>query len=284
MAYRVTNLFNLGKQGYSITFFHSLVGDINQGLLNDGASLGRALQDAMVPAVSWEATRFQSIEAPRRTRLVRVVGGQANLTSTSARDVTNTAWLVDVRSIDGLVRRQFWLRGVPDAQTEFDVGLNIWLPNPKLTRNFDTIKTLLTAPNSPWRIPHVRPVDGLDTSTKLVSSAATTGLNKVSLVLVGANPFDPFNDDIIVAGFKKPNSYINGVYRKRTWALGVGSVVELPRTALAGLAFVPTSTVTVRRRIYDYVQIGLFQTVEPRSRRTGRAFFVPLGRRSAVQR
>ena len=130
---------------------------------------------------------------------------------------------------------------------------------------------------NPWRIQRVLPKTDPATKPERVASIATDIINQVELTLQNA-PVWNIDGSIIVSGFSRKFAFLNGTYSYSQWKQN-GAVITLNKVANVLITQQPLIKLRVRMKINSYEPITDLTPVRVGSRRTGRAFFVPAGRR-----
>lgn len=218
--------------------------------------------------------RLSDLSNPRNT-FVRTYA-KVN-TSGLLPDTASNAWLADVRGVNGIGRRQLWLRCIPDAWIAWDSENERFSPTGPLLLALQGYIGLLTQP--PWAI---------RTVTSLTQSAAKARITSIANGALGGtdlnSPVAPVvaTSGIIVSGFRKPLGTLNGTYDPNSGFTTTGTGLLLvnktvPNSAIASYV----GGAWIRQLAFGFQNIGQIDLIQPRERKVGRAFFVPRGRRLA---
>ena len=278
MPFKFTMFFNFGGSGFSETWYNTQSGNIsslNPAPFDQLAEARDALCAAQVNLVGYRITDMTN---PRQTytRNYPPVTG-----ATAAPDTISNAQLAIVHGANGVGRRQFWMRGMVDDWTEYDLTTSSWKVIPAFQTRYQNFVSRLTNVQNGWAIQTIQPRKG-GTGLQIVDHiTAQAGTSSALLSVPDGSIYNSLN--IIVSGFKKPLSRLNGTYIYPTGYNWGATTIQLPQkfiTAAQATAY-PTSTASVRTRVTALTNITQLQLDAPRSRRCGRAFFVPRGRRSA---
>lgn len=274
MPFKFTMLINFQGQGFSETWYHTGSGSLSavpQADLDTLLSARNRLTAASVKLVGW---RLSDVANPRLTKT-----GTCNFSAGgSPPDVPTNAWLATVRGPDGQGRRQWWIRGVPDAAIVWDDKQLAFKPTGTFKSNYDAYVAIVT--KSPWAIKVVTP---LKTSTKKgkVTGLTINAVGSVRLVGQGGT-FAPLTKTapVIVTGFKSQLAHLNGVYQAETAAEIADTSIDLLNQSAVGTAVEGYRLGAFARTAeYQYITPNNVSLVSPRERKIGRAFFVPAGRR-----
>lgn len=278
MAYRVSFLYNLSGQGWSINLYYQAT----LTLPTDGTlpppvkSLGDALWAITANPVNWVGTRVADIDNPRRT--IVVAGNNVQAPGNTPPDYVTNAALAIVKGVGNVGTRQFWLRGVRDEDIFYDDKLNIFDFGANLRGKWSTVRGILLGDS--WCLRTVNP-GGIKNGAKPITGVSNNaGGNQTILI---PNAFAPaVTDTIIVGGFKKPMSFLNGTYQPGTgWSPGpTGNVLINNKQVTPSMIVNYPGTASIRTATKTLTRIGSANLEFVRERRTGRAFFVPAGRRS----
>jgi hypothetical protein len=272
--YKVTILWNFQGSGFSESWYYNITSSLGPTDLATIDAMATTRNMLTASSVNMVAYRVSDVSNPRQTIVkdfATVVG------SSSTPDVVTNSWLAMARGPAGQGRRQFWMRGIADAWIQWDTTRAQWKLVPTFKRNFDAFVAVIT--KTPWSMRVVggaRPGGG-GVAVQSVAPNNTNG--SAVLTLAGAPPAAPAT--IIVGGFRKPLSKLNGTYIYPTgYAAGSTSVTLRTRTVTSLEANTYITGAQVRAQTFSYVTPSTVQLISPRERRVGRAFFVPRGRRS----
>jgi len=233
-----------------------------------------ALLSVQAVALGW---RLTDIDNPRIGQL-RLFPKTAQ--SQENPDVPTTAWLCIAKGANGVGHRQLWLRGAADDSVAWESAGNHFTRSPLFDRNLTTYINVLKAQALAWSIRSIasrkEQAGALYNVTAVTPSATVNGT-----LLVGLNVLNPLLP-IIVSGFKKPLSVLNGTYLPNSgWNVAptgvnlIGKVV--PNVAAAGY---PGGAQT-RNQQTTLVKVKDIEVEFARERKVGRGFFQLRGRRAA---
>lgn len=269
--FQCSMLFNAQKQGWSENWW--LTAATHAAAQTATLALAGARQLMLAKTVTIEAVRT-SDTAVLGDSLVALapsvpVGGAA---PALAKDNPGNAWLSRVNS-GPQYRRQLWLRGAPDDWMVFDdvTGL-AKIPDP-LNKAFTAYMAVLT--NKKFAI---RALDKAQARTiiQTFTPDAPSGLIKVTAPTHGLNELDQVR---IKGALGIGTKILNGVFRIQGRTADT-FLIPLPLAALAGVNYV-TLSARVQKRAYLLQTVTDGVILRPGLRKTGRAFFVPRGRRRA---
>jgi len=286
-AYKVVILYNLEGQGWSETWYLNQVltpfppvgpggAPAIPGVISTFLKARNALNS---PAVYWIGLKLYALDATYQpTRVTWLYTNNAEGSTDASLDYPTCSWLATVRGGAGVGFRQCWLRGIPESYFAWDPDSGQFLPAGNVRNTFANFLQQLTA--GPWCIRTINSnkAGGLTPVPALISNAAN-GAVILSASPPGAGP----GAAIIVGGFKYPLQHLNGNYVYPTgYSLFTAGSVQLNQRAVTEQQIAAyNQTGTLRVRTYSLTPIAACALEFVRSRRVGRAFFVPRGRRSA---
>lgn len=276
--YKFTMLFNVSTgQGFSESWYYQSASTIGQLSLTDFDALATARDNLCASFVNLVGWRLSDTTDPRKTyvKTFTDVSQAGNIP-----DPASTAWLASARGADGVGRRQFWMRGILDSWVSFNLTTNQWNVVGGFKSKFDAFVSLLTSQGSNWRIQTITSRKQSATARGVATVAPSVSGNTTLLSLADVTPYG--STPIIVSGFKKPLSYLNGTYINGSGYdvnAGTNSIILLQRQVNANAASFFGKGGVVRTKQTTLTPITHVELVSPRSRRVGRAFFVPAGRR-----
>jgi hypothetical protein len=279
--YRVSFLINGLNRGFSESWFYNVTSAIS---LADQANIRQfafARMRLCAAGFVCVAARVSDQSNPRSTMLLEI-GNMAKADSNAeGPDVPSAAWLARCQTANG-AKRQMWLRGGDDAWIKFDQATQSFRVDPLLQQAFTAFSQFLIPsagqPAPPWCIGRIARVNAAGTDTKAAGTITTTPQNWPAIELDDI-PWVP-NTVLISSGWKKPWSFLNGTYTPNQWTNTTTQVVlQKPVTGTVILA--ASAGVRFRRRVVTMERLSSMVLVRAGGRRTGRAFFVPAGRRSS---
>lgn len=269
-TYKITFIFGADKQGWSELWYVD-ANDIQTAGLR-GLEVASSRKGLLGTGSVLEAIRV-SDEAIRNDSLIQltppVAAGPG--VGNAIRDTPGNAWLCRIQA-GALYRRQLWLRGIPDSWIVWDQTLRKYEIPAILQARFDAFRDALVAKTFRIRATEKSPtVNPLKPITAI--AADPSGVWKMTSPVHGlAN-----QDYVRISGTKGSNvKQFRGIWQ----IFGVTA-----DTFFIPLVVVPTSPVwyigggMVQRRTTSYKVIDGGTLLRPALRRTGRAFFVPAGRR-----
>jgi len=276
MTVKVTFLWNLGGSGWSTTLYNTQISQppSSNVLPPQVMAMGTALRQATEIGTNWIGTRISLVGGNRITFSQftnnPVTGGVQP-------DYVASAGMILCRGQNNVGIRQFWVHAVASDQISYSGG--VWTATGALLGYLNNIASLLSGGNGwalrtvPGRL--IGPPLAIQTVTPTVQGGGTI-LAATGFVGTPPNPY-------IVSGFKYPLQHLNGVY---TWpggytTAGGGSIVLNNRYVSTAQANSYVGGGTIRLGTPSYTNIAFAQFQFIRSRRIGRAFFVPRGRRSS---
>lgn len=275
MATKFTMYWNLGGQGWSETWYCP-----TETMPTDDKNVGK-----------YEAlynVRDQLVATPGRQIGFRITDPNGNrksiikrypLTEPSAAasiDVPTNAWLALASLAGGGGTRQFWMRGCKDSWTVYSSAASGFVPTGELLQRFADFRTAALAFPLGMRI-----LLSWDASAyhKEVVSVTPVGAG-MGVQVVLKNPTAPTaGKPLVVTGFKKPLSRLNGTYTAQRWDYTGANLTLGGVDVGANAAGQYVTGGRVRSAEYSFIQLVQLSLFEPRERRVGKAFFVPRGRR-----
>lgn len=278
MPFKFTMFFNFGGSGFSETWYNTQAGTISSLNPTPFDNLAAARDNLCASQVNLVGYRITDMANPRLTytrNYPPIVGG------TMAPDTISNAQLAIVHGSNGVGRRQFWMRGVADDWTTYNLATASWNVVPAFQGRYTTFVNLLTNANNGWAIQTVQPRKGGTNVQNVIAIVPAAGNSSANLSVADGTVYG--NNPVIVSGFKKPLSKLNGTYIYPTGYNFGTTTISLPQKTItaAQATTYPINTASVRARVTTLTLITQIQLDAPRSRRCGRAFFVPRGRRSA---
>lgn len=273
---QVTYIFNAGRQGWSETWYvqrDSLseaqlpvfdVGTARKGLLGKGATL--------------EASRISDVDVFSDSLVDTTIGNTpASSTASLVRDNPSNAWLARVNS-GTLYRRAMWLRGLPDAWVAFNSTTLLPILDPLLLSNFGLFATKVVQAGFRMR---VLDKSGATPEKGITALALDIPTNRITVTVPGHG----YNalDKVRIRKCSGTNAkQVNGLYT--VFAPTTNTFDIFPPT---GKVFLGPITYAgggvVRKQNITYPLISSLELIRPAKRDTGRAFFVPRGRRRVVR-
>lgn len=276
--YKFTMLFNTSTaQGFSETWYYNSSNTIGQLSLSDFDALAAARDNLCASFVNLVGYRISDVSDPRKTypKTFTDISQAGNVP-----DPASTAWLASARGADGVGRRQFWMRGILDSWVSFNLTTNQWNVVGGFKAKYDAFVNLLTSSGSNWRIQTITSRKASTTARSVSTVAPSTSGNTTILSVADVTNYG--STPIIVSGYKKPLSYLNGTYINGSGYdvnSGTNSIILLQRQVNANAATFFGKGGVVRTKQTTLTPITHVELIAPRSRRVGRAFFVPAGRR-----
>lgn len=198
--------------------------------------------------------------------------------STAAANMSE-GWLVRLRSAGNTMKRNFYLRGGRSPQIVTPVVNDNFTPSPLAVAAKDQLVAFCVA-NSVG----VRTAGGLNTpgnsKVKVQSLAVSTqGYLNIAGTGIGALVVDP-TLPIIVSGLKGPAATFNRTYGGQEYVRVDADTIQIQRSAsTAQVLPVYAFGGYVRRPTYNFAVLTQGQLEYYADKNTGRAFFVPRGRR-----
>ncbi len=275
--YRATFLFNGLDRGISESWFYNSTDIIGPADLKRAQRFSELRAGLMADQWRCVAVRFSDTSALRTSTLFEYQFSAKAGPFSQGPDVPTTAWMIRATGANG-AKRQMWLRGGDDEAVTWDSGAKRFVFSPELLGRFKSFKTLFfpTAAGaiSPWQIGRISRAGQAGTDTQPVLALNVSAQNRPTLT-VGAAPWAA-DDKIIVSGFKKPWSYLNGVKTPKQWS-AAGNVVTLDQPVLGTFIAALPNGVRIRRWVQTPIAVQSLEIGRAGSRKTGRAFFVPAG-------
>jgi len=276
MTMKMTMFFNFGGQGWSESWYNNagaLPSDANVSPYKDLANARFALTAKYVQLMGWRVT---DVLNPRSSTVYRypnpAITGELP-------DVASSAWLIDVKAAGSRGTRQLWLRGVADDWTKYDAAASRFTFTGTIQRRFNTLTALMI--NSSWMVRNRKPL-ATSTSSQPITlvNVPPAGIG-VDLTLGAGGPVVD-TKPVVITGFRKPLSFLNGTYQPFVGYSINGSILSLRGKSLSGFMITTYRTgAWARNTDYDYNAISSMNISYVAERKVGKAFFVPRGRRSA---
>lgn len=269
--FKLTLIFNAERRGWTESFYM----DYSSYATADVAA--QALLEKRIPLLGIgakvEAYRLSDIAVAGDALLYtppvnNVINNQTQL----VRDVPEVAALARIQATDNY-RRQLWLRGIPDDWASWNQTVGVWNVDPDFKAKFDAFAAILT--NRQFKVYAISkaPAD--------VRSIKITNLTTVVTATEISAPGHTFvvGDKVRVKGCKGVNaSLVNGVWDVFAVTLDTFTVRNnIP----PGTAYFYSGGGVAMRQFKKMFQIDRCTFERIAKRDTGRAFFVPRGRRKA---
>lgn len=272
---KVTFIFNFQKQGWSETWFAPasdtrealatarVVAQARANLLGrDGRIEAVKVSDVLIPADN--RTSFQPAIFPNRP----VAANIGWLT-----DQAPTSVLVRASSSE-LYRRQLWLRGMVDDWVRWSVDLKRMIWTQEFNNYFGPYRDALI--NNRYCIRALSRVGGIAPLRQI--GAITTSLSGRYAITAQAH-LAANVDKVRITGVKGTNvEQVNGLWQVFNVT---ANTFEIPLSVPAGVTLLYKGGGKVRKRVNGYFEVDRLEPQRIGTRKVGRAFFVPAGRRSA---
>ena len=268
--FKATMIFNAGRQGWTESFYLTAA---------DYASADPrmiALAAARIPMLglgaSLEAYRLSNEAIFGDALTVPYSYGDNGSNAGLARDVANTCALMRVQATD-LYRRTVTIRGVPDEWVYYTVADNSMSLKRELLQAM-TVFGIALVTNS-FQIKSVSK-DDADVALKKLDNATVDPVKGVRIVPLGGNNYA--NGDVVrISKARGTNmQFVNG-----TWTVTEAGALDFFIRSYPpnppGILYLDSGE--IRRKRPAYTNINRASPLRPASRKTGRAFFVPRGRR-----
>jgi hypothetical protein len=278
VAYKFTMLFNTStSQGFSESWYWASSTPISGLSTTPFRNLAEIRDGLCATGVNLVGWRISDTSDPRKVYAERraIPAGAGN-----PQDPTSTAILALAYGVDGIGRRQFWMRGVRDEWIARNIAQNRWETVGSFTTAFEAFRNEIVSNTNSWRLKTFERLVTSPTKQK-VSVLRISGGGRPILEVPAVAGFAD-SDVLTVSGFKKPLSYLNGNYTDANWnkSSGPPATIELGNQTLSEPAKATYGIgAFVRKQEVAYTGISHIELGDPRSRRVGRAFFVPAGRR-----
>lgn len=280
-TYKVSILWNGVNRGFSETWYYAannLLNDADRGRISEMAYARAGL---VATQYSVQAIRVSDVATPRVSELLP--GGMRGkaLGNVVATDNPTSAWLMRAGTATG-PKRPIYLRGIWDEWTKYEVGEEAFLLQAGMAERFGRWKAIMVSPVgnpalSPWRIRVVAPINDVNALTRRITTIDVDLLNRVKLTISAAAAWDE-DRPIIMSGWRKPYSYLNGTYSALQWSKAT-LAVTLDKPVAAFISQASPESLRLRAQIVSYLGLTSMEPVRIGSRKTGRAFFVPAGHR-----
>lgn len=267
-----TMIFGAGKQGWSETFYRNA--DTAEDALAVLDLLSKVRRLAVGKTALLEAFKVSNV-AVRNDSLLeeKAWSMEAGNTVDTRRDVPGVSMLLRLEAT-ALHRRMFHLRGVPDSWIRYNEdGSEFVHPS------FTEFKTLFEAELATgWRMKVISKDPG-DLAAVNVTGLEVVGVTKnFTFTVNGVAP--QVGDKVRVGGLEGTNvKQFQGTYRVNARPSATTFTVAVPN--YDGSVFSLDAAGTVSKVVVKYLGITDLDFIRFGTRRTGRAFFVPAGRRSA---
>lgn len=271
-VYKATYIFNTGRQGWTETFYLDRATRV--AAYNSAAQVGLVRALMMGKGAVLEAIRTSDVIIPGDSDYVVVGNLGEDVVLADNRDLPETAWLIRADSA-GLYRRMVYMRGLPDDWTRWNQVTSTWLPVAEFVQAFGAWSN--EALNQDFKIQAISKVDAA-VNQKVVSNAAADG---TGVTYTATAHGYAVNDKVKV-------SRLQGTGAKYANRVGIIDVVaantfHFLAPDAVGQAILISKPGIARRQQIIYVSINSFTMLRPVSHKTGRAFFVPRGRRRVTK-
>lgn len=278
--FKATFIFNQGKSGWSeILYFTKTTID---GALTAAANVAEKRGGMMASDVVLEAVRVsdESVSGDSLVKFVNIIGPVVNKQEEGPGDLSSVGWQARLDS-GSTYRRAYWIRGMPDVWVRY-TSTHQPILDPDLLSSFNAWKASVVANGGQMRV--ISKV-GLDRQTQQVLYVIQDGTDP-TLTRVGtlANHTFAIGDRVYLARVKMvpTNIYpipfpVNGQHT----VLAVASTLSFTLNLRWRSTWAYQSGGTVYKVVYKYENIDSLKLERPGKRNTGRAFFVPAGRRPA---
>jgi hypothetical protein len=272
---KVTFVFNDGRQGWSETWYLGAIVDLGTAAAR-AATLGVARRELLARGVSLEYIRTsdEAVLGDSLVSITRAAVAGGTVAGGLAPDTPYNAILVRAQA-GALYRRQVWLRGIPDDWIRRNATDPPFYQAPG--QQVALASFLLELTKAPaFAIRAIAKEAGV-TVPRRVNGVTFNGATGRYVLDVGAHGFA--NNDQVRVRAAKPASAaaLNGVFG----LTGVtGTTVEItPSPADGGIVGYLAGSASIAKRVIAYYPINFGVAVRYAKRATGRAFFVPRGRR-----
>lgn len=277
--YKATFIFNQGRAGWSEVMYFTK-NDIDAALVS-AANVADKRAGLMSTETVLEAVRVsdEGITGDSLIKFVNLNGPIANKSDEGPGDVSAVGWLARLGA-GALYRRAYWLRGLPDTYVKYTSDRKPIIDG-NLLSGFNAWKASVIANGGAMRV--ISKLDS-DRHTRLVNYVISDTID-ATLTRVGTQTAHPFvaGDTVYVARVKMIPTVIypipfpvNGLHR----VLATETTLSMQLNLRWRAGWVYQSGGTVYKVVYTYPTIDTFNLERPGKRNTGRAFFVPAGRRS----
>lgn len=273
--YQLSFIFNAERQGWSETWYTEAA---TRGLAMQKARLVADKRLCLVGAgVKMDAVRVSNV-AEFKDALIDYGVGNTPCKDTSIlnRDLPSMAWLARC-SAGGGPARSIWLRGIPDEWVKFklEVGFIPEIP-PLLVQSFT--QWAETCVQNGFLL---NALDKVTHQEKEISNLAVT-LGEGKCTVTSPNHGIPNLKKVRIRNCKGTNaSNANGEWITFNVTQDTFEI-RSPTAFAAAIAYIGGGL--VRRQEKQFVAATEFQLVRPAQKDTGRAFFVPRGRRSVKRK
>lgn len=275
MATRITMYWNFGKQGWSESWYTTKVMPTTKANLQDWDDIYDA-RDKLVAGQAFQVGyRLADTEQQRKTIIQRYPAPTG--TGQLETDQAQFAWLALASVAGGGGVRQMWVRNPDDDWTKFNPGVNAFPPAAGLVQRLKNFEKKAIA--FPLCLRVLQPFD-VSAFHGLVDGVTPIGAGNgviLSLKTIVGAP----SKTLIVTGFKKPLSRLNGAYVPNSgWYFNTPSLTLVDKDVSANASLNYVSGGKVHSADYQYPPVVNIAIFEPRPRKVGRAFFAARGRRS----
>jgi hypothetical protein len=272
-TFKIDFIFNQGSGGFSESWYLTTNDHTSAFQAVDTVSRERAL--CLANSVIWEAVRVSDTD---------VLGD--SLVSADYDSIPTTALPGDVNAVGALIitnatalyRRPFILRGMPDNFVQRDAATDeLVLTGPA----FDAINDYMDALIASHFQLRVRPKTGVNSVYKPVVTVAknVTNPDYTTLTVPGLGGTILQADRIQLTGFRRTARALNGIFTAQE--ADVDGLFNINLNYVGRLSHVSASDLVkgkARKLIYEYKDVDDYEATTPRTRKSGRAFFVPAGR------
>lgn len=271
-TFKATFIFNEGRQGWSETWYSS------------GATTGATINDVYGDAVALSILRKQMLGEGATLEALRVsdiaIRGDSRFTEffiptpanqDLAADLPSNGMLARVEA-GALYRRQMWLRGMRDEWIVRNIVTGVPIIPPALLAAFQAFNDELVARQWQLRVIDKSPPNFFDNPVTAI--AADGILTRFTVLGFGAIPIGA---EVRSHNWTGPDkAALNKVF-KVVSADAIGVTINLAFATLTNPALDLTGMLA--SRIIVYKNITRSEILRLAARQTGRAFFVPRGRR-----
>lgn len=276
--FKFSMLFNFQGQGFSESWYTATGTMVNSRNELDPLFQALAASRDLLTAkyVNLIGLRLSDLSNPRNTSTYIY---NPTVTAGAAPDTVTNSYLVNVRGANNKGNRSLFIRGLPDDAIQWNETARAFVPVGVMTKNFANYGGILT--NGSWLLRYVTPVVKPYAPGQEINSITPSPTQNA--VLIGTSgAMTSQNGPLIVAGFKKPLSSLNGTYIFGSgYSTSGGAAVNLLGRGITPqqAATYVVNSASVRPQQFNFVAVSKITIEFPRERRTGRAFFVPAGRR-----
>lgn len=273
MPYKVTLIWRFITQGWTESWYLNSSSPVGPALNAQVLAMATARNALNGKGTVLQAVRISDYANPRKINFVDVGTTRPSPAPKNA-DQPNASYLAEASAFGGGNVRQCWLRGIPDDWVVYNPVTDTFETVGQLTRAFGTFRGIIV--NSAWAIQAIAPLNNGATATQPIDALSSVG--GAAKLTVAVAPW-AVTDTIIVSGFRKPISFLNGTYGPKHWSK-TGTDINPQIAITTQQASLYLGGASIRRRVTSLVQIGQFELQHPGTRRTGRELFAQRGRRS----